>query len=325
MAELLEPLTVVDEPDVTTFAFRLPGFHRQRERRRGTRGDAATTPFDFGAFKWCLEVHVSGNGPCAGTHVSAFVALVTPVPREVSVLLPFSLTAVRTDGGDPGTHMVKGDAEPGALAHAFSPATSVRVGWPDFLPLSRIPSFLDSDDGLMIHLAMGKPARCCFTHPIARAVLGANDLFDTPGFKLGGHTWFLRIHPYVDTGTEPYVSMHVVMEEEEKEEEDWALATSGTLFPAYVCFASLPVAAGMDHYGVVLFVQVGARGRHAGKHERWHHILRQCQHEHAVRARGAAPSCPHRQWVSAGRGTGTRRGREAWGLPAPSRRLDTEW
>ena len=210
VAELLEPLYRADVEAVTTFGFRLPSFRRGHPGRRSAHGDAASAPFAFGPFAWSLEVHAGGNGPCAGTHVSAFVALVTHVPHGVSVSVPLSMTVLRTDGGDPGTHVVKGDADPGALPHEFS-AANRRIGWPDLVLLGGIGAFLDPEEGLIVHVAMGKPAQLTFTHPITRSVMGSNVVFDTPSFNLADHKWFLRINPHLDTDDGPFVSMHVMM------------------------------------------------------------------------------------------------------------------
>ena len=57
---------------------------------------------------WYRQVHPQGNGPHFGTSLSAFLALTTPVSAWTEVLMPFSMSVVRTDGGDPGRNIFHG-------------------------------------------------------------------------------------------------------------------------------------------------------------------------------------------------------------------------
>jgi hypothetical protein len=173
--ELLEPLYRRDEQTATTFGFRLPAFHRQRTLKPTIYGHAASTPFAFGPFRWMLELHLNGNGAWEGRSVSAFLACVSKLCQGMCVRVPISMTVLRTDGGDPGLHVVKGSESPRDV-HEFSGA-SRRVGWPDLVPLHDIASFLDSAEGLIVHVAMAKPARCCFEQPLSRDVIGGIDVF----------------------------------------------------------------------------------------------------------------------------------------------------
>ncbi len=216
VAELLEPLYVRDEAAVTTFGFRLPGFHRDRVESGRGKAPVASAPFDFGPFRWCVEVHPNGCLASAGRALSAFLVCVSKLTPSMSVLVPFSVTVLRTDGGDPGTHTVRGSVNAPDGVQAFS-ATTRRLGWQDLIPLPDIGSFLDKADGLILHVAFGKPARCQFRHPVARGVIGGAEVFDTPIFRLASHTWFLRMNPCVCIEGEegeggPFTSLHVYME-----------------------------------------------------------------------------------------------------------------
>ena len=213
VAELIEPLYARDEPAVTTFGFRLPNFYRERSKSSSRRGQCASPAFKFGPFRWCIEVHPNGNALHVGRAVSVYLAAVTKLPQNVSIQLPFSITVLRTDGGDPGTHVVKGSVDAGAAPHVFS-SECKRIGWPDVIPLDEIGAFLDKADGLIVHVAMGKPAKCCFDQVVNRSVIGGEDVFDTPAFALAGRYWFLRINPCIeDEGSEDkLVSLHVFMD-----------------------------------------------------------------------------------------------------------------
>jgi hypothetical protein len=207
--ELLEPLYRRDEQTATTFGFRLPAFHRQRTLKPTIYGHAASTPFAFGPFRWTLELHLNGNGAWEGRSVSAFLSCVSKLCQGMCVRVPISMTVLRTDGGDPGLHVVKGSESPRDVLE-FSGA-SRRVGWPDLVPLHDIASFLDSAEGLIVHVAMAKPARCCFEQPLSRDVIGGIDVFYSPQFVLAGQLWYLRVNPCYEDDVDVFASVHVIM------------------------------------------------------------------------------------------------------------------
>lgn len=215
-AELLEPVYCRDERDVTTYGFRLAAFKRERAGGRRGHADAASLPFSFGPLWWCVDVHTRGTGRCRGTHLSAFVRLMTPLTQGMSVTVPFSMTVLRTDGGDPGLHVVRGSPQVDAFAgaHQFHAGESPCVGWPDLLPLHSADSFLDDAGGLLIHASFGKPAVLRFAQTIRRSVLSEPEVFDTVPFRLVDHTWMMRLATLVPDADDDCVSAYLMLDSE---------------------------------------------------------------------------------------------------------------
>lgn len=208
--ELLEPVYARDEPSMTTFGFRLSSFFRKRDS--GCKPSAASLPFQFSSFRWCVEVFARGAGSSVGTHVSVFLCIISKLSHGVSVEVPMSMSVLRTEPGiDAGLHIMKGSTDSARPGQVFARGTR-RLGWPDLIPLSDITSFLDGAEGLLIHVSLGKPARVTFQHALSRQVIGQPESFDTPAFKIAQRQCFLRSIPMSEYEDGVFVSLHLVFD-----------------------------------------------------------------------------------------------------------------
>ena len=214
--ELLEPVYARDEPNMTTFGFKLSSFFRKRDS--SGRPSAASLPFQFSSFRWCVEVFAGGAGPNVGTHVSAFLCIISKLSHGVSVEVPMAMSVLRTEPGvDPGRHIVKGSTDSSRAGQVYARGAR-RLGWPDLIPLSDIRNFLDGVEGLLIHVSLGKPARVTFQHALSRQVIGQPDSFDTPAFKIAQRQCFLQSLPMSEYDDGVFVSLHLVFDTSQPED-----------------------------------------------------------------------------------------------------------
>ena len=138
--------------------------------------------------------------------MAVFLVLVSKLPKDMTVHASFMISVLRTDGGDPGTHLTRGGD-----TFEFS-ATSPIVGWPDVVPLSRIDTFLDSNGDLDVHVSVRKrmEARCTFD--LHRTLTVRKEPMETPGFMLSGLRWFLRVFPMGVKGDGTSAGLYLVLD-----------------------------------------------------------------------------------------------------------------